>query len=352
MSKIFYKYLGQTEAWPNISSLYPSSITYDDVLLVPQTSHITSRSVVDTTIQFGPYTLTKPLISAPMDTISGETMTRELARLGAIGTIPRGNIDENEDICKRLTKENIPAVYAVGIKNGIEDAKRLTKAGAKMMIVDIAHGGLIAAQEVAREIKKKYNLCVIVGNIVTYVEAQSYRKYDIDIVKVGVGPGGMCKTRGVAGTGFPQLSAIFETTEIGLPVIADGGIKQPGDVAKAIAAGASMVMIGSLFAATDETPGDYTINGTKVARGQASSEYMRDRGVDTNEFRAAEGISVELPPRGPVKRIVEELMGGLRSAMAYADATTIKEFQEKAQFIPVTYSVQHENVPWIKSVVS
>jgi len=351
MSKVFYKYLGETETWPQLSHVYPSSLTYDDVYLVPQTSEIASRTIVDTSVKLGPYTLTKPIISAPMDTISGERMIRELGRLGAMGTLPRGNMDERKMICKRLTKDKVPCMYAVGLKSGLEEAEILKKAGAELVVVDVAHGGSVAAQELAQKIKKKLKMSVVVGNIVTYTEAQSYKKYGIDIAKVGVGPGGLCKTRVVAGTGFPQLSAIFEVTECDLPVIADGGIKQAGDAAKAIAAGATVVMIGSLFAGTDETPGEYTMNGKKLARGQASLEYMRDNMIASNEFRAAEGISVEVDPRGPVSRIIEELMGGLRSAMTYAGASNIKEFQEKAQFIVVTNSAQREGVPWIKSVI-
>jgi IMP dehydrogenase len=352
MSKVFYKFLDKTETWPDLSNVIPSSLTYDDVYLVPQTSHIASRSVVDTSVKFGSYTLSKPIISAPMDTISGERMIRELARLGSMGTLPRGDLEERIEICKRLTEDNVPCMYAVSLKNGLEEAERLQAAGAKLVVVDVAHGGSVPAQELAQKIKSKLKLTVVAGNIVTYTEGLSYKKHDIDIAKVGVGPGGLCKTRTVAGTGFPQLSAIFEVTETGLPVIADGGIKQAGDVAKAIAAGATVVMIGSLFAGCDETPGGYTMNGKKVARGQASKEYMEDNQISTNEFRAAEGISVEVSPRGPVSRIVDELMGGLRSAMTYAAAQNIKEFQEKAQFIIATNSAQREGVPWIKSVIS
>lgn len=351
MSKTFYKALGKTETWPNLTGIYPSSLTYDDVYLVPQNSSIASRSEVDATVKIGPYTLSKPIIAAPMDTISGEKMIRELARLGAMGSLPRGDLDTRVKLAKKFSKENIPCLYAVGLKNGMDEAQQLIKHGAALLVIDVAHGGSIPAQELALAIKKKYNVHVMAGNIVTYDEAQSYKKYNIDIAKVGVGPGGLCTTRIVAGNGFPQLSAIFEVTESGLPVIADGGIKQPGDVAKAIAAGATCVMVGSIFAGTDETPGEYTSTGMKVTRGQASSEYMQDQGIVTNEFRAAEGISIEVPARGPVEQIVKRLMGGLRSAMTYAGAKNTKEFQEKAQFIIATDSARHEGIPWIKTVI-
>ncbi len=351
MSRTFYKALGKTETWPELTGVYASSLTYDDVYLVPQNSDIASRSQVETSVKIGPYTLTKPIIAAPMDTISGEKMVRELARLGALGSLPRGNLAERLVVCKRLVKDKVPCLYAIGLKGGIGEAKQFIKLGAKLLVIDVAHGGSIPAQELAREIKKKYkDIFVMAGNIVTHDEAQSYKKHTIDIAKVGVGPGGMCTTRIVAGNGFPQLSAIFEVTESGLPVIADGGIKQPGDFAKAIAAGATCIMSGSIFAGTDETPGDYTVSGNKVARGQASSEYMQDQGIVTDEFRAAEGIAVEVPPRGPVEQVVKRLMGGLRSAMTYAGAKNIEEFQKKAQFIIVSSSAKEEGKPWIKSL--
>ncbi len=350
MSRTFYKALGKTEIWPDITGVYPSSLTYDDVYLVPQNSDIASRSEVDTSVTIGPYTLTKPIIAAPMDTISGEKMIRELARLGALGSLPRGNLAERLAVCKRLVKEDIPCLYAIGLKGGIGEAKQFIKQGAKLLIIDVAHGGSIPAQELARSIKKKYkDIFVMAGNIVTYDEALSYNKHSIDIAKVGVGPGGLCTTRIVAGNGFPQLSAVFEVTESGLPVIADGGIKQPGDFAKAIAAGATCIMSGSIFAGTDETPGEFTRNGKKIARGQASSDYMKDHGVVSNEYRTAEGIAVEVVPKGPVSLVVERLMGGLRSAMTYAGTKNIKEFQVKAQFIIVSSSAKEEGKPWIRS---
>lgn len=354
MSKEFYLYKGKTETWPNLTNIHPGSLTYDDILLVPQVSHIESRRQVDTSVKLGPYTLKKPIIAAPMDTISGETMIRTLGKLGALGTLPRGNTDDPEhlerriDICRRLSKENIPCMYAVSLKNGYSEAEELQKCGAKLIVVDIAHGGSIHAMKLAKRIKDELSMHVVLGNIVTYLELQEFKKYNIDIAKVGVGPGGLCTTRLVAGTGFPQLSAIFETIGEDIPIIADGGVKQPGDFAKAIAAGATAVMLGSYFAATIETPGEVT-NGKKLVRGQASASYMNDNGIITDEFRAEEGTSVLLRLRGSVVDKVNDLMGGLRSAMSYAGASNIEEFQEKAQFCPVSNSALREGTPWIKN---
>lgn len=349
MSKVFYKALGKKEEWPNVTGINPASLTYDDVLLIPQNSDIASRSHVDTRVKFGPYYLDKPIISAPMDTISGEKMARELARLGAIGTIPRGEINERLNTCEKFSKEGIPAVYSVGLKNALDEAKLLKEKGAQVVLLDVAHGGMKLVKEMAQKIKKELKLYVIAGNIVTFEEANEYKKHGIDIARVGVGPGGTCKTRLVAGTGFPQLSAVFETVSSGIPVIADGGIKKSGDFAKAIAAGANIVMVGSLFAGCDETPGEVK-NGKKTARGQASAEYMKDNGVESGEFRSAEGISLEVKVKGPVQDTVEELMGGLRSAMTYAGAKDIEEFRKKSVFCVVSPGTAGESIPWLSEM--
>lgn len=349
MSKIFYRYLGETTTWPKLDATDPTLLTYDDVLLVPQISKVKSRSTVDTSIKFGPFKLTKPIIVAPMDTICGEKMIKELARLGALGILPRGDIKERLILCTKFTKENIPCVYAVGLKHGFEEARLLKSKGAQMILLDVAHGGLASVTKLAKLIKKELKLWIIAGNIATYPEAKAYIKDSVDIARVGIGPGGMCITRLVAGTGFPQLSAIFETTFAGIPVIADGGIKKPADFAKAIAAGAKIAMIGSLFGGTDETPGK-VINGHKIVRGQASASYMKDNGVSVGEFRTAEGVVLHVPVKGPVENVVNQLMGGLRSAMSYAGAENIREFQKKAVFCLVSKSTERESSAWLSEI--
>lgn len=286
-----------------------------------------------------------------MDTISGEAMVRQLAHFGAVGTLHRGNLKKNIVLCRKFTKEHIPCIYAVGLKHAFEEAWAFKKAGAKIVLIDVAHGGLETVKKAAQEIKKELRLFVIAGNIVTYTQALSYKRAGVDIARVGVGPGGMCKTRLVAGTGFPQLSAIFETTTAGIPVIADGGIQGPGHVTKAIAAGAIAVMIGSLFAGTDETPGEVIGGKSKIVRGQASEEYMRDNGIEPGEFRTSEGVSLSVPLRGSVKHIIDSLIGGLRSAMTYSGAKTIKEFQKKSIFTIVSHAALEEGKPWLKSML-
>ncbi len=350
MSKLFYNSLGKTSKWPNLPHTNPSSLTYDDVLLIPQNSGVASRSSVETSVTFGPYKLLKPIVSAPMDTISGEKMIKELARLGAIGTLPRGDIKERLRLCSAFTKGNIPCLYAIGLKNGFEEAQQLKSVGAKMILIDVAHGGMEQVRKLALKIKKKLKLYVVAGNIVSFEQAKSYSRSKIDFARVGVGPGGLCITRLVAGTGFPQLSAVLETTSSKINVIADGGIKSPGDLAKAMAAGATMVMIGSLFAGCDETPGE-VLHGFKRARGQASTEYMKDNGVASGEFRAAEGVSIQVPTKGPVENVINDLMGGLRSAMSYAGANSLAEFRKKAIFTVISAATRQENNPWLQSKI-
>lgn len=348
MSKIFYKALGKLQTWPDLYEINPSSLTYDDVLLLPQISTINSRAEIDTTVRLGPFTLTKPIIAAPMDTVVGEKMARKLAGLGALAALPRENLEEKLAICKRMSGEEIPCIYTVGFKNGLEDARAFCKNGAKIIMVDVAHGGLRKSIELTQEIKKKFKVFVITGNIVSFDEAKFYKKMGIDVAKVGIGPGGLCSTRLVAGAGFPQLSAILETTSAGIPIIADGGIKKSGDFAKAIAAGANTVMIGSIFGGTDETPGEI-VNGEKIIRGQASSSYMEDNGVKENEIRASEGVTTRVKVKGPVENVIEQLMGGLRSAMSYSGARNIKEFQKKAIFVKISRATLNENIPWLEN---
>ena len=187
---------------------------------------------------------------------------------------------------------------------------------------------------------------VIAGNVATRAGAEDLIEAGADAVKVGVGPGGVCTTRLVAGVGVPQLTAINECAGMDVPVIADGGIRRSGDIAKALAAGASTVMIGSLFAGTKESPGELEMSErglVKSIRGMSSHEAMRARAARTGEEvddeyfeqRAAEGVTALVPYKGEVGKLIAQLMGGVKSAMSYCNARTIPELWEKAEFIRV-----------------
>lgn len=348
MSKIFYVALGKTVRWPAFPGNFPppGSLTYDDVLLVPGTNtKLNSRKDASLATEFGPWRLDLPIISAPMDTVSGLTMIRKLHELGAVGTLPRNkNFEETLRQCEEISKEKLRCVYALGLHNPLEEAKQLAERGAEMILLDVAHGGMEKVAMIAKEIKNKLGLWIVAGNTVTQSQISNYKKMGIDIARVGVGAGSVCKTRLVAGSGFPQLSSILETSSVGMPVIADGGIRYPGDAAKALAAGATMVMLGNLLAGTDETPGE-VIGGMKEYRGQASGEYMKDNGVEVNSFRAAEGVTAKVAVKGSVAEVIDEVAGGIRSAMSYTGAKTLDEFRKKAVFTIISDSTKIENQP-------
>jgi len=245
----------------------------------------------------------------------------------------------------------VAAATTVGDK-GFERAEMLMAAGVDCLVVDTAHGHSEQVLEQVRRIQRATNkVSVIAGNVATRDGAQALIDAGADAIKVGIGPGSICTTRIVAGVGVPQLSAILEAAEAGraadVPVIADGGIKYSGDLAKAIAAGADCAMIGSLLAGTDESPGEvflyqgrsykgYRGMGSLGAMAQGSADRYFQQDVKDQMKLVPEGIEGQVPYRGPVGAIVHQLAGGLRAAMGYVGAETIPEFQRKARFMRIT----------------
>ena len=244
---------------------------------------------------------------------------------------------------------------AIGVSGDWEErVERLLRAGVDILFVDTAHGHSLRVREAVQEIKRSHpDAVVIAGNVATGEGTEYLIRAGVDAVKVGVGPGSICTTRVVAGVGVPQLTAILDCTRVagkyGIPIIADGGIKYSGDIAKALAAGAETVMIGGLFAGTDESPGDlflYQGRSYKAYRGMGSLEAMkegsRDRyaqDVEQDEMKLVpEGIVGKVPYKGPLLDSVFQLMGGVRSGMGYLGCRTIAELQEKARFVRITSS--------------
>jgi len=241
---------------------------------------------------------------------------------------------------------------AVGTGPDLEErASKLIEAGVDVLFVDTAHGHSKPVMEAVSWIKKKFSgLPVIAGNIATAEAAKTLIRLGVDAVKVGVGPGSICTTRVVSGVGVPQLTAIMECAKVtrpaGIPLIADGGIKYSGDVVKALAAGASSVMVGSLLAGTDESPGDlilYQGRSYKEHRGMGSLEAMKEGSRDryaqsdrSTDKLVPEGIVGRVPYRGSVSSVIYQLMGGVRAGMGYVGAETIEKLQEKAQFVRLT----------------
>ncbi len=235
---------------------------------------------------------------------------------------------------------------------GYERAMALAEAGADVVVIDTAHGHSVQVSRVVERIKRESNrIQIIAGNVATYDAARALIDAGADAVKVGIGPGSICTTRIVAGVGVPQLTAIMEAVraakEFGAPVIADGGIKYSGDLAKAIAAGASVAMMGSMFAGTDESPGEtflyqgrsyksYRGMGSVGAMGAGSADRYFQKEVEDSQKLVPEGIEGQTPYKGPIGPVVHQMVGGLRAAMGYVGAATIADFQQRARFIRIT----------------
>ena len=252
------------------------------------------------------------------------------------------------------------AIGAVG--DYLERAVALVEAGADVLVVDIAHGHAEHAIRATSEVKRRLpNVELVAGNVATAEGARDLIEAGADAVKVGVGPGAACSTRSVAGVGVPQLTAVMECVEEadrrGVPVIADGGIRESGDIAKALAAGAGTVMIGSLLAGTEESPGMTVVrNGAryKVYRGSASAavaidRLRRERPEEQFDELAAgvvpEGVEFVVPHKGTLAEVVHQLVGGLRSGMSYLDARTIDELRANARFVRITEAGWRESLP-------
>jgi IMP dehydrogenase len=248
---------------------------------------------------------------------------------------------------------------AIGVKE-YERAEGLVKAGVDVLVVDTAHGHSTNVIQTVQELKRRTPVDVVAGNIATAEAAQALIAAGVDAVKVGIGPGSICTTRVVAGVGVPQLSAVMDVVQAarksGVPVISDGGIRFSGDIVKALAAGASSVMLGSLFAGLDESPGETILfkgRSFKAVRGmgslgammQGSKERYRQGGVDDSQKLVPEGIEGMVPYRGRLSNFAYQLVGGVRSGMGYVGARTIEELWERAQFLRVTPAGVRESHP-------
>jgi IMP dehydrogenase len=344
-------------------------LTYDDVLLLPDASDVVPSEVETFTQLTRGIKLGIPLISAAMDTVTESAMAIAMAKLGGIGIIHRNlPIEEQVTHAKLVKGAGLIVGAAVGVgDDGFARAQALIDVGVDVIVVDTAHGHHRAVLDAISRIKDLYgDQEVIGGNVATRAGAQVLINAGADAVKVGVGPGSICTTRVIAGVGVPQVTAIMEVAKAckkaDVPLIADGGLQHSGDIAKAIVSGADTVMLGSLLAGCDESPGELLeSNGKKFKRyrGMGSLGAMQSRG-ETKSFSkdrymqddvlsedklVPEGIEGKVSYRGPVASVVHQLVGGLRSGMGYAGAENIEALQKRGRLIQITSAGLQESHP-------
>jgi len=358
-----------------------TSLTFDDVLLRPRYAGFL-RSDIDLSVQLTPRVkLMIPLISAPMDTVTESKLAMKLAEGGGLGIIHRNlSITDQAKEVKTVKAKGLLVGAAVGSSPGFEArVKALVGAGVDVLVVDSAHGHSLKVISTLAHIKDGYDVDVIAGNVATEEGARALINAGADALRVGMGPGAICTTRIVSGMGVPQLTALVDTARSAgrhrIPIIADGGLNNSGDAVKALAAGASCVMFGRMFAACKESPGRIItlkanevpdrfksiINGNKEYlfkeyRGMGSVAAMKQgmkissedefHGKDfKDEVLIAEGVEGMVPCSGTVKDLMDQVIGGIMSGMYYVGARTIPELWETAQFTRITQASLHESHP-------
>ena len=330
-------------------------LSFDDILLVPQYSEVESRKQVNllSGISRGPNSIgtSIPIIAAPMDTVCEWEMAVAIRNAGGVGVIHRYmSVKDQVTNYKIARAYGAVAVCAVGASGDYVDrAWQLYSAGCTDFLVDTANGHSRYAIEAVKELRKAFggSVKIMAGNVSTYEGFARLQDAGADSIRVGIGGGSVCTTRIVSGHGMPTLSSIMDIRERipygeGAVLIADGGIRNSGDAAKALAAGAEMVMLGSMLAGTDESPGLVIDGAYKEFRGMASKEAQEDgRGT----VSVVEGVSTRVPYKGSVSKVVDDLVGGLGSALSYAGANNLKEFYENSEFVRVTPLSVGESVP-------
>lgn len=332
-------------------------LTFDDVLLEPREADVMRSEVYLETKLTKKIKIQIPILAAAMDTVSGVEMAIALGRFGGVAVLHRNcSVSEQIAMVRKAKKAKVLVGAAVGAVDPLR-ASALDKAGADFIVVDTAHAHVKAVLESTKKIKKKIRAQLVVGNIATREAAAAFAGF-VDALKVGIGPGSICTTRIITGVGVPQMTAVMDVARVarkkGIPVIADGGIRYSGDIVKALSAGASSVMLGSLLSGTKESPGKIIkIKGEiyKSYRGMGSLGAMSSGVTSDRYFQKGnkryvpEGVEGVVKYKGQVHEILDQLVGGLRSGMGYLGAETISDLPKRAKFIQITNAGLRESHP-------
>ena len=338
------------------------ALTFDDVLLLPKYSNVLP-SETNIFLQLSKnISLKVPFLTSAMDTVTESKMAIAIAKEGGLGIIHRNlNIKKQSNEVKKVKNKKLYVGAAIGTnQEDLDRARSLISNGTDLIVIDTAHGHSEKVLKTLKKIKKIIkNVPVCVGNIATGEAAKKLYENGADIIKVGIGPGSICTTRMVAGIGVPQISAIMEVKKAlykkNVKIISDGGIKFSGDIAKALAAGADAIMMGSIFAGTDESPGKkFKFKGKiyKQYRGMGSigamsagsaNRYFQKNFKDKSKF-VPEGVEGRVEYKGKVSKIIYQLQGGLRSSMGYIGAKNLKEINNKAKFVKITKAGFYESM--------
>ncbi len=334
-------------------------LTYDDVQIKPKYSDIEHRKNCNTITRVTKNIhLEVPIVSSPMDTVTGYNMCVEMDRLGGMGFLhrfqePKDIVKQIKDFRKQRPEGTIGA--SIGVTNDyVKHTQMYVDAGAQVILIDVAHGHHKLVKEAIRRLKDevKGTFDILVGNIATAEAAKDLCEWGADGLRIGIGGGSLCSTRVQTGIGLPMVSSLSDCVSVAddydVPCMADGGVRSSADVCKGLAAGADTVMLGSLLSGTKESPGDITKTGQwpnetlqKKYRGSASLESKQDRG----ETKNVEGYSTTVPYKGKVKRIINDIMDGFRSSMSYVGAGNLLEFQAKSEFVTITSNGVSEATP-------
>lgn len=346
----------------NLQNL-PTALSFDDVLLVPKYTKIKSRSQVDLSTQITPNIKLKiPLITTKMDTVTGVKMAIKIGELGGMGMLPRFDKPEiHADNVKKVKEAGVFVGAAIGCKNDfMERAEMLVKAGVDALHTDVAHGHLQMNLDAISAVKNKFGSKVdIIGGIcATYESAVAMYKAGADMVSCGVGGGSICTTRIMTGCGMPTFQTLLEVSkaakEHNKTFMPEAGIRNSGDIVKSLATGASAIMGGSIYAGTDEAPGEVVeVNGKMYKQYSGSTALMQKKnqvakdatGKSGEYVKHIEGVDALKPYRGSVEGVVEGLLAGVKSGFTYCNALNLQDLWQNAEFIRITNSGMAESKP-------